>query len=299
MVIRKRFIFSIYVISFIALLGSCGKTRMPFEVLYLDLDGTALNSQSRVNETVKIGVDRFKACGGRVGIATGRTLEQAQEAIGVLEPDLPAVLFNGCVIFDTRTGQAKVVAALSDEVVNQVKPQLLAETAIAGFVLHYACSSVAFGNPEVMHEIARHSSITLVDQPTPDETEVIKILVFCLSDEADNVSDRIMEKLSPEARTVISSPQTVEILPAGANKAKAIEQALTDYQLELGDVVAFGDSGNDVEMLGSVGFGVAMENARNETKVAADTVIGHHDTDAIEKFITGALLTEKCLQVDR
>lgn len=296
---RKRLILSISAISLLALLASCSKTRMPFEVLYLDLDGTALNSKSMVNETVTAGVDRFRACGGRVGIATGRTLEQAQVAISFLEPDLPAVLFNGCVIFDTRTGEAKVLAALSDEVVDQVKPLLLAEPAIAGFVLHYACSSVAFGNLEVMYEIARHSAITLVDQPTPDETEVIKILVFCLSDEADNVRDRIMEKLSPDARTVVSSPQTVEILPAGANKARAIEQALADYQLELGQVVAIGDSGNDVEMLESAGFGVAMENARKETKAVADTVIGHHDSDAIEKFITGALLTKECLQVDR
>ena len=50
-----------------------------------------------MNETVKTGVDRFKACGGRIGIATGRTLEQAEVAISFLEPDLPAVLFNGCV----------------------------------------------------------------------------------------------------------------------------------------------------------------------------------------------------------
>ena len=55
-------------------------------------------------------------------------------------------------------------------------------------------------------------------------------------------------------------------------------------------VVAFGDSGNDVELLKAVGLGVAMGNARAEAKKAAVVVIGPNDSDAIAEFIDRVVL---------
>lgn len=53
----------------------------------------------------------------------------------------------------------------------------------------------------------------------------------------------------------------------------------------IADMIAFGDSGNDLQMLEGAGLGVCMENGTPEAKEAADVVIGHHKTPALAKKI--------------
>ncbi len=56
------------------------------------------------------------------------------------------------------------------------------------------------------------------------------------------------------------------------NKAKMIEYVLDFAGVDWQDTVAFGDGGNDVEMLRAAGRGYAMENAREVAKKAADAI---------------------------
>ena len=62
----------------------------------------------------------------------------------------------------------------------------------------------------------------------------------------------------------------VEILPAGVNKANALELLCARLLVPLSCVAAFGDGNNDAEMLTAAGFGVAVADARPLAKAAAD-----------------------------
>lgn len=61
----------------------------------------------------------------------------------------------------------------------------------------------------------------------------------------------------------------VDIYPKTSSKLKAIEALSRHFDLELKDVIAFGDGMNDLEMIRGVGLGIAMGNARDEIKAAA------------------------------
>ena len=50
------------------------------------------------------------------------------------------------------------------------------------------------------------------------------------------------------------------------------------------EAIAFGDGNNDIEMLQSVGTGVAMENASAQLKAVADDVCGHVVEDGIYHY---------------
>lgn len=54
--------------------------------------------------------------------------------------------------------------------------------------------------------------------------------------------------------------------------------------------MAFGDGSNDLKMLKEVGTGVAMENAKDEVKEAADYIAGLNDEDGVAKFIEAYVL---------
>ena len=88
---------------------------------------------------------------------------------------------------------------------------------------------------------------------------------------------------SPEAEAIIQPqvpacefgrwhPAFVDITAIGNNKRKGIDQMIHHMNLNLDEVMAFGDGGNDISMLEYVGLGVAMGNARDEVKASAKYV---------------------------
>ena len=67
-------------------------------------------------------------------------------------------------------------------------------------------------------------------------------------------------------------------MPKGGNKSVGIEKLLESFGISPQETMAFGDGGNDIGMLKYVGIGVAMGNAENEVKEAAD-----YTTDAVDE----------------
>jgi Cof subfamily protein (haloacid dehalogenase superfamily) len=78
----------------------------------------------------------------------------------------------------------------------------------------------------------------------------------------------------------------MEVVETGSSKKAAIEYMLKDFGVELKDIVAFGDSKNDLEMLEAVGHGVAMKNASEDAKEIADDIASKtNDEDGVIAYI--------------
>ena len=76
-------------------------------------------------------------------------------------------------------------------------------------------------------------------------------------------------------------PQGIDILPRGNGKADGIQTTLDHYGLEREEVIAFGDGDNDLSMLKLAGTAVAMGNAVEHVKAAADYVTDTVENDGI------------------
>ncbi|ASA25880.1 Cof-type HAD-IIB family hydrolase [Paenibacillus donghaensis] len=77
-------------------------------------------------------------------------------------------------------------------------------------------------------------------------------------------------------------PNAYNIERLGNNKARAVERVMAHFDIEPGEAMAFGDGGNDIEMLQTVGTGIAMGNASDRLKEQADFVTRSVDQDGIE-----------------
>ena len=75
-----------------------------------------------------------------------------------------------------------------------------------------------------------------------------------------------------------------------ATKEYAVSCLCREKGLSAGDVIAFGDDFSDIGMLKRCGKGIAMGNAVDEVKRAADLVIGSHDEDGIAEYLTRVFL---------
>lgn len=290
----RTFTNSIIIFSAVfVLIFACNSTHLRYSVVYLDLDGTTLDTTNIIRESTIHAAKAFIQRGGRLGIATGRTFEQAEQAIHSLKPNLPIVLFNGGIIADANGKNSRVIGNLDKEAMDRIILMLSDNPEIYGYILHFPTVSIIGRQSDELQAFARSYNITLTLQDNFQNLSadsLVKILVVCPDGTAEAEEQKLAANMSKNARTVISSDHTFEIIPETISKAVALEQICANMGFEMEDIVAFGDSGNDVEMLSSVGLGVAMWNGRPEAKAAADIIIGPNYSDAIAKFLSSPIM---------
>ena len=96
------------------------------------------------------------------------------------------------------------------------------------------------------------------------------------------VKEWLDARLAGLGRTVFSEETYLEILPLGVSKGAALSVLLEMEGISPEEVVAIGDAPNDREMLELAGIGVAVANAAQEVKDAADHVVCSNDEDAVK-----------------
>lgn len=93
----------------------------------------------------------------------------------------------------------------------------------------------------------------------------------------------IKKMLLPEYELIFHEEKVVEIAPKGYSKAVGIEKVCEYLGVLRENTYAFGDSANDLEMIGYVSYGIAMGNGTEDIKQAADYVTDSVERDGIEK----------------
>jgi HAD superfamily hydrolase (TIGR01484 family) len=88
-----------------------------------------------------------------------------------------------------------------------------------------------------------------------------------------------------------SHPSNIELNPKGVNKASGIEEVCKYLGISMSEVIAMGDSENDIAMIREAGLGVAMGNAQESVKLIADITTVTNEEHAIARIINEYVLT--------
>jgi len=276
-----------------------GAPKIRFPAVYLDMDGTSLGADGRVRPATVRALERYRACGGRVGVATGRVLAQVTPHLGDLRPDLPIILYNGAVMMSPDGARTLYEEKLAPDA---LRAALAASKGLAGVeavLLQRADATFLDRDATAYFEETVPGWDIGADGVGPDLYELsggdaVKLLLFVEPAQAEAVRDALTDAMGDRARAVISSGITVEVLGPGVNKARPIRMALEAAGIAATDVLTVGDAGNDVEMLRDLGLGIAMGNCRPEACAAATARIGPHDTDAIAALLERTAMTPAC-----
>ncbi|MGM9907316.1 HAD-IIB family hydrolase [Limosilactobacillus sp.] len=93
--------------------------------------------------------------------------------------------------------------------------------------------------------------------------------------------DRIMDQVGqinksfPQVHATYSGSFGIDVLPAGVNKAVSLDRLINQLGGRMSDLVAFGDTANDLEMIQHAGCGYAMKNATTDLLAVADRVTSY------------------------
>ena len=130
--------------------------------------------------------------------------------------------------------------------------------------------------------LANHGTVVPDLEPMCAET-VEKVNLLCIPEEK---REAVLKGLGDIAVSAVWSSRTcMEVTHPDAHKGRGLEEACRILGIAPEQAMALGDSGNDIAMLRRAGFGVAMGNAPDFVKAAADAVAECHDDDGAAKAI--------------
>lgn len=286
--------------------------RVRFRAVYLDLDDTALDSGGRVRPDLLEALAAYRACGGRVGVATGRTRQAAARMLETLAPDLPVVLSNGTVILENGevTTRATLDARTTAAVLEALGSRRDLEDAIEVHTVDGVYANAAGTAKEGSAPGATAFTGTLDDyraRTSGDGPPAVLRVVVRAGTGARRERVTAMLNAAGLSGVIVRAPSadSLEAIRAGADKASAIEAALAamvsgagagaDARLSLADVLAFGDAANDASMLARAGAGFVMESHAPEARAGAAGVIGGRDTPALAQAIRRLAIGPACV----
>jgi Cof subfamily protein (haloacid dehalogenase superfamily) len=266
---------------------------MSSRLLVFDLDGTLLASDRTIHPRNLALLRAAMERGVLVSLATGRSPRSTAPYANAVRPNAPIVHFNGArtrrwdtgeVLVDHRLPTRDAIAAV------EVGARLgLHVNLYVGDEIYIAARTPASEASEYK-DVAPHTEVgSLVPFLERLDTEPIKLLFVGPPELFPRFREEARQAMMHPCTVVNSEPHYFEVLPPGVTKGAAVVDLAGIIGVPLEDVIAFGDGPNDVEMLEACGLGVAMGNARQDLIRVADVVIGHHDTDAIARFLEATL----------
>lgn len=235
-----------------------------YKLVAVDIDGTLLNDEQKVSDNTLYELKRISNTVPII-LATGRGYKRIEAISDVLEINYPLVLANGADIWKSNSEILHRSYLLEKDVRKLYKIAKEYGTAFWGYIPY-----------------------ELVNQNNFDIRFINDTWIkFGFSHSKISVLERIMDEINDmEHIEYTSSNQfNIEVSPKGITKKFGLEKVCELLDIHMQEVIAFGDNLNDLEMIKSVGLGVAMGNATEELKENADMITDSNNEDGIGKVI--------------
>lgn len=262
---------------------------MKVKLICSDIDGTLLNVERQLSkETISV----FQKLKDRLPIVLissrmPSAMRHLQNEIGI--SDMPLIAYNGGLILSD--GEVKQSTCIEFDLLKTIS-KLNSENLHLSFY-----HEDKWFAPQMDTWTAREINNTKVEPEIKTNAEVLDLWsstktgahkIMCMG-EADSV-EKMFQKLQNEFGQFLhlyrSKPTYIEIAPRQISKRSAIQHLAKDkYNFELEDIMGFGDNYNDIEMLESIGLGLAVANAKPEVKQVSNQVIGHAKEDGVADFL--------------
>ncbi|MDD4569653.1 MAG: Cof-type HAD-IIB family hydrolase [Tepidanaerobacteraceae bacterium] len=263
-----------------------------------DLDGTLLNNAGEITDENRKAIALLKAQGKQVIIATGRHDLIANKYLYELGLTAPIIACNGALIKDVRSDKVLYMKVIEQVVAlkflaycerNQLDYLVYTPKAIYYSENSQRINLVREYNNNVKKELqAPNYSVKALDA---SKQAIIKILVM-------NQDKHILEKLNKDINkdgslTIVASGKgLIDIMNSGISKGNALIALSEHWDMNLEDTVVFGDNHNDISMFKVAGLSIAVANAEEELKKAANYVTMSNDESGVSYAIYKYVLKE-------
>jgi len=265
---------------------------MSYRIVCCDLDGTLLDNQSEISAENFRAIEEMAQKGIHFVPSTGRTYSEIPEAIRNNTDIRYIIHSNGAAVLDKKTDH-RYLTCMSNETVKAIL-DILADYEGHITLRHGGNSYVdsefvqdshfEYYNLSREHRIVVHTCSQALSNfrefiRNAEDVEVISVF-FHSREELSACRERL--ERSAGLRVAAAAEYNLEIMNAHAGKGNALYTLADMLDIDRAATIAMGDSNNDESIVRAAGLGLAVSNACESLKAAADAVICSNEEHAVE-----------------
>lgn len=271
---------------------------MEYKLVAIDLDDTLLSDDLKISPQTIKAIQETIEKGVTVTLATGRMYKSAVQYAEEIELNVPIITYQGAYVKNIGDGEVLYERKLSFEasidIISKLKER--GEKNIQIYL-----DDELYADKENMY-VTEYGRVTNVNYHIVDDLITfianskvlpLKILVIDEPSEIKHMYKEFNQIYNEEINITISKPHFLEFSHKEATKGQAIKYLADKLGISLEQVIAIGDSYNDLDMIQVAGLGVVMENGYDEVKKYANYITktnnDHGVFEVLSKFILNAV----------
>ncbi|MGE5571684.1 MAG: Cof-type HAD-IIB family hydrolase [Bacteroidota bacterium] len=258
----------------------------------IDVDLTLVGSDLRISDRTRAAVQAATEAGCVVTLTSGRMFRATAPFAVELGIDAPLITYDGALIKSTKTReiishrpvpleQAREVAAYAQR--EGLHLNVYVDDTL--YVERYDEETSSYTSHTKVEAVAVGDLAAFVNRPPT------KLLIVASKEDVDRRLPEFKKRFGDRLHVVRSMPRYVEFTAEGVSKGSGLAILAQHLGVRRDEVLAIGDSENDISMLEFAGIGVAVRNAAEEVKKAADYVAdgesGDGVAEALSRFVLG------------
>lgn len=265
-------------------------THEPIRLVAMDVDDTLLTEDLVIPQLVIDAVAKAQEAGVLVTLATGRMFASVRPFAEQLQLTMPLITYNGAfvcgldgTVFSHRFVPKETVVELAqfaqeeDVCLNLYVDDQMYVAEDGEPVRYYA--NISKLEPNIVGDLVAFA------EKLPDDSGSTKVLLVADANEIPVYMERLGPRFEGRVAMFRSKPRFVEMVAHGVSKGEALAELAAAHGIPISQVMAIGDSFNDLEMLEMAGIGVAMGNASDAVKRVADVVVASNREAGVAEAI--------------
>lgn len=264
-----------------------------------DFDGTLSTSENKVPDEVCRAIEEYVACGGIFAVCTGRMLSSILPRVRGLGLKGLVVAYQGTVIAEIESGKiikkGSIPYTSVSEICRYAEGLQSGAEKLAYGINTYSNEILYTDIPKDNEHLKLYESITGIDAQSvntlmsdfisKNKLDCQKIAFMVPPQTREQLYIKLLSKFGDRFDVTCSAKVLVEISPMGDNKGEALKYIANYYGVPMSSTVAIGDNLNDLSMIKAAEIGVAVGNAVQGLKDAANCVTVTNNECAVAKII--------------
>ncbi|SEN68656.1 hypothetical protein SAMN04488134_101637 [Amphibacillus marinus] len=272
---------------------------MNYKMIVLDLDDTLLRDDHTISPRTLNALMLAQEQGVKVVLASGRPtfgMQAIAKQLKLADHDSYILSFNGGKIINCRTNEELFSSTLTFQAVKSLYELSKREDV---FIHTYVGDEIITEKDNKYSRIESEITgltLTIVNSFIDKVTSPpVKVLMVEDPDKLVKVEKTLANELSDQFSIMRSKPYFLEFTEQGVTKGTSLAQLIKACDIKQEEVIAIGDSYNDLEMIEFAGLGVAMGNAPVAIKDKANFVTDTNMNDGVAKVIEEYVLNESLI----
>jgi Cof subfamily protein (haloacid dehalogenase superfamily) len=268
-----------------------GGEYMAFKMLFLDIDGTLLNSNHQISSETKHAI-RSLPKDFPVVLVSARMPKGITFLYKELGLKTPIICYSGALVMDMAY-QPILNKTLTLQQMKMIYQQAGKRNVHIGFYKDDDWYVEDLDDWVIQEEKIAKTSPAIIDFSTlfHGHNGANKVLCMGNAAEIEDLEFTLKNTCSEHLTIYRSKPEYLEIMHHTVTKTSAIQFLLENFNIQKGEIIAIGDNFNDIDMIQFAGLGVAMGNAPEPVKQLANEITLSNDDNGVARIIHKYLLS--------